>query len=238
MIIKSSFKDYYDFVAKQFGGGDPRVVYARGRLAPIKNIDGAMVEGTLEVEIDNCPLEDLSRRRYFTRWSEEYDEKNYAYLVICGKCYLIWSDLSIDKNNLNSYSLVPVDLIEETLKKKSRYYWRPYDFGIVFGKESPFLIELSRKIKEPVFVIQEVNYFGYGRTQRSAKIIIAGQCPILNEIGIPAIIQPYQMYQDIAYFVGNTLKPVPDNAPPVEVTNRMKILKAGFDLVTAFRHRK
>jgi hypothetical protein len=53
----------------------------------------------------------------------------------------------------------------------------------------------------------------------------------------PSLISPQQMYQDLAMFMGNRMKDTPDVQPPVELNNRQKIVKAGFDLIQSFRHR-
>jgi hypothetical protein len=223
MKIKSTFKDYYDFVADQYGGGDPRIVYERGSLVPRDKQFNSVYTDKV-VEMPNFPLEDPMRL------GQSYD-MSLRYLVVTGKAYLI-SCLYEYAVDLNSYCLQPV---EELLKKnkKWRFIYRR-DFGIEFGKEYPFLVELSRLVGAPVFVIRTISWHG---KWDKAKIAICGQCPILAKIGFPAIIPPQQMYQDLAYFVGNTMKPVPDNEPPVAVSNREKILKAGFDLKQSFRHR-
>jgi hypothetical protein len=54
---------------------------------------------------------------------------------------------------------------------------------------------------------------------------------------MPAFVPATEMYQNLAYFMGNLMNVSPDKAPPVEVSNNQKILKSGFDLVKSFRHR-
>jgi hypothetical protein len=54
---------------------------------------------------------------------------------------------------------------------------------------------------------------------------------------MPALIPATQMYQELSYFMGNTIKEHPDTEPPVEVSNNCKIINAGFDLKQSFRHR-
>ena len=46
------------------------------------------------------------------------------------------------------------------------------------------------------------------------------------------------MYQEISYFIGNTMNESPDIKPPVEISNKDKISKAGFDLKNSFRKMK
>jgi hypothetical protein len=126
-----------------------------------------------------------------------------------------------------------LNAIDETIKKNPSWWFAKHEKGEL-GKEYPFLVDLSRKVKSPVFVILWVD-----RKYRSDKIYVkvAGQCPILKEIGMPTLIPAQQMYQELAYFVGNTMKDHPDTEPPVEVSNTSKILNAGFDLKQSFRNR-
>jgi hypothetical protein len=228
MVIKSPFKDYYDFVANQYGGGDPTIVYVRGRISPLDRDPnfGGVHETHLTVEIDgDCPL---TAPDYFNMRNQELRQK---YLIIAGKAYIIQKKAGFFEEDVNSYRVIPLELIEEEDKK--RHFWRK-GYGVEIAKENQFLIELSRKIGHPVYVISDVSHrWGKFKT----KICINGQCPILKIIGMPALVPATQMYQELAYFVGNTLKPVPDADPPVTVSNTQKILKAGFDLKKSFRHR-
>lgn len=220
MVIKSPFKDYYDFVAYQYGGGDPRLVYARNRITSV--VPDKPWKESLTVEIEDCLLVDPFR--YNRQWPNR--QIDYLYLVITGKAYLLarpYSYLSKEDISTYRYSVNPDENIP---------LWRRHN-RIEFGKEYPFLVELCRKVKSPVFAISEVKYL----SDRRADISICGQCPILGRLGIPALIDPYQMYQDISMFMGNKMKETPDTKPPVELSNKQKILKAGFDLVRSFRHR-
>jgi hypothetical protein len=203
-------------------------------------------ETHLTVEIDgDCPLTDLD---YFNMRNQELRQK---YLIIAGKAYIIQKKVgketglgffeedvnTVNFNSVNSYRVIPPEIIEEERKGYGKrvtggYVWRK-GYGVEIAKENPFLIELSRKIGHPVYVISEVIHIDDGKF----KICINGQCPILKIIGMPTLVPATQMYQELAYFVGNTLKPVPDADPPVEVSNIQKILKAGFDLKRSFRHR-
>ena len=101
------------------------------------------------------------------------------------------------------------------------------------GQPSVSLLELSRLVGAPVFVVTDIN----PRFQNGVKIQVDEFCPVLKEMGMSALISPEQMYQQLAYFMGNTMHPSPDTQPPVEVSNRDKILAAGFDLRQSFRHR-
>jgi hypothetical protein len=236
MKIKSPFKDYYDFVANQYGGGDPSIVYVRNRISPLNKTSnfGDIHETHLTIEIDgNCPLRSPD---YTNLRGEEIRQK---YLIIAGKAYIIQKISGFFEEDVNSYRVIPPEILKKDEEDNKHRFWRK-GYGVEIAKENPFLIELSRKIGHPVYVISSVSYgsIGQWRSKLGATIRISGQCPILKDIGMPALIPATQMYQDLAYFVGNTMKLVPDSAPPVTVSNKEKILKAGFDLRLSFRHRK
>ena len=220
MIIKSRFKDYYDFVGMQFGGGDPRVCYARERLS---------ADDYFDVEVDSFPLRNPND--YHPDGSYKDREKfEQVYLVVAGRLYLLSRPRTceISHHNINSYHLKywPAKAKEPT--KKTKFWWRGDQSQMAFGVERPFLVDLCRAVRSPVLAVEAIAH---------GQVRIAGQCPILQEVGMASAIPAFQMYQEIAYFVGNTMKACPDTVPPVDVSNQEKILKAGFDLKSSFRHR-
>jgi hypothetical protein len=231
--IVSPFKDYYDFVAARYGGGDPGVTYVRDQLAPMKRYGGGDAhESRRELDVEgDCPLERLDD--HGAQWREGWHSK---YLVVAGKLYLIRVPQARRyAAGLNEYQVQP---LEEPEPPRNKFrFWR-LEKQFELGKEHPYLIRLSRLVGAPVFAIEHVGWSPkWNSNLKSCRIAVAGQCPILREMGMPALIDPFTMYQELAYFVGNTLRTHPDTEPPVEVTNREKILKAGFDLKASFRHR-
>lgn len=232
MVIQSPFKDYCDFVANQFGGGDPRIVYVRKRLVPQKNNGNKINESNLQIEIEgDSPLRDLT-----SMFCRDQQETQTVFLVVAAKLYrMTQPGMGMYRSRFTNVNNFKVQSPEETaeITKKKRRYWARHSFP--YGIEQPFLVDLSRQIQAPVFVVREAC--GLWKSSNTC-ITIAGQCPILQTVGMPTLIPPSRMYQDLAYFVGNTLNSAPDQQPPVEVTNRQKILKAGFDLTQSFRHRR
>jgi hypothetical protein len=91
-------------------------------------------------------------------------------------------------------------------------------------------LELTRKVGAPVFTCEHKSW-------RNDIIHVDGNVPILATMGIPAMIPAEQLYQDIAYFIGNTIKLSPDTMPATVMTDKEKIAAAGFDLKQSFRHR-
>lgn len=222
MVIKSPFKDYYDFVANKYGGGDPRLVYPRNRIDLANQL----------VEVDNCQLTDPSRYYWYRLKSEP--QMDYLYLVVAGKAYLLVrpSDPYLLRDLLDDFKVKIID--QEDKKPRPSTYLFHWNYGIKFGEEYQFLVELCRKVQAPVFIITKIDYM----ENRRATVSIYERCPILSQLGMASIIDPYQMYQDLSMFMGNKMKDTPDTKPPVELSNKQRILKAGFDLVQSFRHRK
>jgi hypothetical protein len=229
MIIKSKFKDYYDYVAGMYGGGDPRVVYARTRLAPLGTLDGGFIESHLTVEVSKCPL--ISPTSFNHRYAQRQADIQVAYLVAAGKLYLV--SRPADSCQSATEGFVLADETDE-LFKLNPWSSRATSFGIECRTEHPFLIELSRLAKAPVFLIESISWNLKGD---HATVRIAGQCPILKDLGMASIVRPEAMYQDLSYFMGILMHNTPDINPPAVLSEKERIVKAGFDLKQSFRHR-
>ena len=155
------------------------------------------------------------------------------WLAIAGKLYLLLADIG------DPYNPTPDNwtVLNETRHPQAWAIlhasrgWRHRNREPVnyIGREMPEVLELSRKINAPVFTFT---------SNRRDIAHIDGNVPILSTLGIPALISASQMYQDIAYFLGNTMKGSPDLMPASPQSNKEKITAAGFDLVQSFRHRK
>lgn len=222
MVIQSKFKDYYDYVAHRYGGGDPRIVYLRKRIENTK------------VEMQKCILPDLEQ---VTSWYTT-DEKplEFAFLIALAAPYLLVRAASYRWKELEGYRICDPHMLDS---QKHDYWlqhrrWIPPFQWKSIGQPSTNLLELSRLVDAPVFVVTDIN----PRWPKDGVTIRVDEfCPVLKEVGMPALIPPEQMYQQLAYFMGNTMHPSPDTRPPVEVSNCDKILAAGFDLRQSFRHR-
>lgn len=222
MIIKSPFKDYYDFVAHQFGGGDPKVVYVRDRLKPLREMGSLRIADPILIPHNGVETEDQL----------PYSHKigvYYEWLVVCGKRYLLKRESGPGKDDK---ARICKDLL---VRKKVKYRWQEREYEhkpYSVGGESKFFLELSREIKQPVFKILGDYYLN------RRQVAIDSEIPILADTGIQSLVDPYQMYQDIAYFIGNTLNENPDIAPPVAIGEKDRIVAHGFDLKRSFRHRR
>lgn len=234
MQIKSNFKDYYDYVPHMYGdGGDPKVTYVRTRIAEMETFYGTKQPHDYPFTVrftDVISLPDLNVR------GSDY-VINSAWLVIAGKYYpMIRTQLkditqcSLFKDELDGFYVITKD------HPLYIQFTRPYDW--LYSGFEPFeqdkqykgLVELSKLIGHPVFVITDTGY----------NISISRKCPHLAKHGVHNIIPAEQMYQDLYYFLGNVIQPSPDMMPEQKppMTDKERILSHGFDLKKSFRHRK
>ena len=89
-------------------------------------------------------------------------------------------------------------------------------------RESTNLIQVSRRVKQPAFVMLE-------------RDCVYGRLPRLGELGFGILFSPEQTYQNLSQFVGNYLRDSPDLKPPATVSDRDRITQHGFDLKRSFR---
>ena len=214
MKIHSSFKDYYDFVAHLYGGGDPKVTYVRKKFDPVPVVYN-----------ENLPS--------YGRYDYYRDRFDLKWLCVAGKLYLL---VDVRPSDIYAPHIEKWEVLNQEKHTKlwdmlhTRSRWAPEKEPPNYvGGSFSAAIEVSRAIKAPVFT------YHYHANDRVA---IEENVPVLADLGLPALVSPEQMYQDIAYFLGNTINESPDMMPPTKMTDKEKIVAAGFDVVQSFRHRK
>lgn len=226
MIIKSSFKDYYDFVATRYGGGDPKVVYVRGKVG----------EGQRKRRGSNEFEQLMEKHRHLSIFNHQffYEDRtrngattiviNRAILVFVGRCFPLID--TREKLGTGATWKIDVEMIERRTPKfhECRRGEKYPEFGI----EGEPWISLCKAEMSPVFIL-------YSGSQR--EICVEYLVPKLDKLGLPSFVSAEQAYQQIAYYVGNVCRESVDVKPPVEVGNKDKIVGHGFDLVTSFRGR-
>lgn len=217
MKIISQFKDYYDYVAHQYGGGDPKIVYHRKRFTEPDNFGSYpdLVFDKLKTVPDRFP-----------NYQSDYI---YRWLAICGKIYLIFRKAFDFKNR--EFRLVSENADPDLWKyliKKSNYSFLTQKRTDWLGFESQRALELSKQLRAPIFTFNSSNSISY----------IQSEIPILAKYGFASFLSPEQLYQDIAYFMGNTINESPDLMPSSVMSDKERILQHGFDLQQSFRHRK
>lgn len=223
MKIKSNFKDFYDFIGNQYGGGDPKITYLRHKIDI----------GSIEGKVTALPDENCTPNFMY----------HYKWLIICGRYYLLLKpSASHPKYKHVKYIEEPWHYLDETkhadiysffvTKKKPKHSFQAgCSYQDYIGRYSEELVRISRIIDAPVFCITHT-------VRWSKDVFLDDNVPILSSYGIPSLISAQQMYQEIAYFISNKMCENADIKPPVIVSNKDLIVSKGFDLNQSFRHRK
>jgi len=237
MRIISKFKDYYDYIAHLYGS-DPMIVYHR------KDLDKGVVKGNV-CYYDTINITKKSSFGHFTFSAQgrlspdsaDYKWRMYdlMYLCINGSSYLCLRDTSIPKSSWQYYENIPGASEHVTIRyfNPKKWYW--VNTKLTIGQLNgtvvfPELVEICRELQAPVFLFK-VNHL----IDDKVEFVIEGKVPVLSELGMAKIYPPTQLYQDLSYFMANTIRPSPDTTPPVKLTDTQRISQRGFDLVTSFR---
>lgn len=253
MRIISAWKDYYDHVAHIYGGGDPKVIYKRDYVVPDKVSDGERFEDNLTVnrlwtpnipqqmalvhdDLPSIQIHDFNALIVMDRvfiLERSGDASELGQMVHISKDWHITA-----RPILNFQMGGPHPLLKngESLSDNTPLYQhrrmnelmtdhRNDRYRYVQGTKYTSAQELCVFAKAPVFVIHG---------NRSPYIF--GRTPKLSALGLPAYMDPQQLYQELAMFVGNVLKPV--EQPASNMKDIEKVASHGFDKKVSFRHRK
>lgn len=216
MKIQSKFKDYYDYVAHIYGGGDPKVIYAR---APLTQFNDQRLRLPLVVDhrVDyRLPDMVYGPRRFF--------DYSFSVLVIMDRPFLLYKKLEPD----SEYKIYDFEINPLNLSARARYLDLTKRYPN--GSSSKNILELTKKVGTPVYVIEHSSYTG--------KTSIQSEIPNLGKLGVASFYPAEQLYQDLAYFIGNIMSTSPDTVPPVVIDNLTRLQQHGFDKKVSFRHRK
>jgi hypothetical protein len=161
-----------------------------------------------------------------------YDSK---YIVIAGKRYLVVRKWRTNEIMPLEYRLFTEKNFPEEYEynQKSLYRWRHNDYSKEIGGESSILTQIARQIGAPVYSIDQIR-----RGYRGVEVVVDQNIPILANYEIPTIISAEQLYQDLSYYVANTMHSSPDLIVNDNQSDKEKILGHGFDTKQSFRHRK
>jgi hypothetical protein len=228
-IIPGPFKDYYDHVAHAYGGGDPKVTYHRKRLGRVDTSFGSHHANDVCVTMRAWPPLYINVEQRST--VESYYPIG-SWLVVCGKAYPL---VQLGRYP-SKYEIFDAEKHAEiTRPAKPRLFEQDTTPNTPVGVELPQLVELSIKVGHPVFILSSHDVqFSTG----DHSLRIDGNCPILRDVGLPALYPAEQLYQDLAYFLMNTMTTSPDMAPPEQMTDTQKVASHGFDKKISFRHRQ
>lgn len=225
MKIISNFKDYYDWVAQRYGGGDPLNVWLR-RDTTNPDMFGLGVTFP-DLEVPDTGLSSYS-------WREKDADQGWEldFCVLNGVAYPTvrkWTGRLLEKE-FEPYKVLRPNspFVDFYLKARdpSRYYQLSAKQQIqdwLNPTVSPHLIKISQLVHQPAFVITGPNS-------------VSGQLPRLGELGFAALFSAEQTYQNLSYFVGNYLRDSADLNPPAAVSDRDRIVQHGFDLKRSFRN--
>ena len=220
MKIISPFKDYYDWVAGKYGGGDPRLVYKR------TNIEGKNIKDRFWRDIvsgRSYPLSTLNVDRY------RQGKSMYAFnvLIFCGRQYLVVNVGGV--TNILSEEKHPDlwEILNRTPKGIASLLVEHTSIDFYLGKQTQFAENLCKQYDQPVLLIGD-----------ELGPMVSNRIPVLQDVGFASIMSAEQCYQEISHFLGNVLRENPDTKPPIQVDDKYKIIGAGFDTKTSFRHRK
>lgn len=211
MKIISKIPDYYDYISKIYGEDD-KIVFNRN----------------LELDFSEFKIPDVMNPYNLCKYIElklpfQFVRKTdctYVLLIYCGIPFLyrysifdFKEEYHYCKNAKNEFS-----------NGYMRYYINQYDY---LEKVNPFLLELHKKLKSPIFTIN--NFFYHDKIPIT---LISKKIPILSQYHFQNIREPEICWQEISQFISLHFN---SNDPPLELNNNEKIIKAGFDLKKSFR---
>ena len=225
MKIISKFKDYYDNVAWTWGGGDPKIRYERRDLPESLKIEYRDIMAPISV-------------KYHRDMHNRYDQR---ILIVGERVYTVFSMSFEQRVSCDNYGPTKYFLPDETheiITKDRRHLrdWKKDGPRILYHK-SPLAIELCKRVGQPVFWIGHQYYPKAKWIDRENHFIeIGGAIPRLCEIrNFAKFYPPDQIYQDLSYVIGNLMHEPPDDNPPVQVGEKIRLEKHGFDPKTSFR---
>lgn len=209
MKIVSKFKDYYDWISHKVGQ-DPTCTYMRG----------------------NISTEMIPVKAHRKAWDFGANVRTYS-KDKCELEYLVAGEFVFPLAIVEPFGFGPkTELLNEELIDRYFYYhvnpyWRKTAPQTKEGMLNPqFIPELTKLVGHPTYRIRCKDDYYW----------VDEKTPILAEYGIPALVDARQMWQSIYTVMTNVIRPNPDKAVPVELSNENKIQKAGFDLKTSFRN--
>jgi len=227
MLIISKHEDYYDYFTKIYGE-DPKMVLDRRsnsvssfKFPETSKHFAAALKSVFRMSKDHYGRGPLTQR--------------LKILVFCGRYYLLASPI-------NSYNFKIVRYGDRAYKTLKLSEFVPdinqHNHQLEFNKMHTGWereVDLNNNqaieyvysfVNQPYFIVDVVDAF---------SVYLSDEYPILNDLGLSSIIEPYEAYKEIVQFISSMLTDSPDSDPPVELSNKDKIHKAGFDTVTSFR---
>ena len=241
MRIISRFKDYYDYIAHQYGGGDPKVVYVRDEdITPISR-------PTVKLQTEVSPPRMICPPVYWNGPPVKILTNVYPppipysrtlelptkMIIIAGKVFSLVGERqsyeTIPHKFLGKIYKYPIEwnLLVEMPTPKQHWFNKK---SVGYGEHHPEIEDLCVKLKAPVFEVSKVTWCKDGWK----NYYLEHKVPKLSDYGFPRVYPAEQIYQDIALHLGKQISV----DVPVALTDKERIVQAGFDLKQSFRHRK
>lgn len=234
MIIQSTFKDYYDGAASM--GIDKTVVYKR-TTSEKQLEEGFFIDGLPQHFPDK-----LGQERYLN--GQSFADRNYCKWMIigfCGVLHVAVFNTLADGDKKHTIAYFGEEILEIDWQQKQNF-WR-YDHPKKVAEEAVKMWHLK----------EETSLFANLNTPIFAKEILHSLSPYewknkelyLNKFEINPNLSNFQFYkavdvvtafQSLQSYISGVLGTKENDV--VEVSNKTKIVNAGFDLKISFRKDK
>ena len=142
-----------------------------------------------------------------------------------------WFDLNTDEGIDSFIEKMAVDTY---WKLKKEEYKRELNYFVNDPEAKAFRLGIMKESNRPILVVGDIRKKG---REASTVVAVFRNDVLLKNHHIQDLISADEIYKHLSNFIAYELNN-DKNEPPVEVTNKDKIIKAGFDVKKSFRHRK
>jgi hypothetical protein len=238
MLIKSNFKDYYDSSAST--GVDTSIIYNR-ETTTVQLEDAFFLDRLPAYFPDD--LGGIKEDDYSDKMVALMNQKSHCQFTIIGFCGTLYVGVFVNVHapeELYQFAYFGDDIL--TLNWSKEKTWRgPSPFSVVencvkmwHGKQDDTFF---KQLKAPIFSVAirhpltryETNNLGLYMPKFTVNTP-------LSIFQFYKIFDPYSAFQAVQSYVSGVLGA--GEKPIIEVSNKTKIVKAGFDLKTSFRKDK
>jgi hypothetical protein len=239
MIIHSPFKDYYDTAAAT--GVDTSIVYNR-------TVQKTQIDKAFYADMPNCFFDKNKEIHEDTSLIRSYKNEDIQYGVFkiigfCGKTYVGLFDTKVGANDIqeaHNLAYFGADLLnfnwrKERLRKQASPQTMIENCLLQYHNKQDDT--LFKQFNAPIFEVDIRHTLS--RFELKNKGLYLPTFTINTPLSIfqfYKIFDPFSAFQAIQSYVSGVLGT--DVKPMIEVSNTIKIVKAGFDLKTSFRKDK
>lgn len=254
MKILSNYKDYYDYLAFQYGVDDG-IVFKRNKVIAIPH-DLKYIDLPLCESLNDKPTipQNQPYTQHFGSTNWYYYETNnkicqFECVSIVGTIYYYLYEYDKIKKSAKMRIPKKEDYVEYVNWRKKvhqqvlghplwmdiyagewTYNKKEFQMGIVPPDINEYTYEIDRSLHKKLGVPILWKYMERNESNRALVM------PLLSNIsGFSGLYPAEKIYRDIYNFL-QKLRDTPDTRPPLEVDNMTKIVKHGFDLKKSFRH--